>query len=310
MFPEKTQIHLRKGDSMREKVKESGGKEICKVHISKFRAYVDQPFKVLFDESMNELAESIRENGVLSPIIARPMEDGMYEIIAGHRRIEACKLARVVKVPTIVRELDDDDAAIMLVDSNLQRERILPSEKARAYKLKLDALKNQGKRTDLTSSQFGTKFRSDELLAKKMKESRNQIHRYIRLTNLIDSLLALVDKKKIPLNAAVELSYLGTKAQANIFEIICRDEISVTLKQAVEMRARAVEGKLAVSEIEAILWERTATHGSITLKESLIRKYFPKEYSKEQIEKIVFGLLEQWFKVQNQRRMRKKERVG
>ena len=295
MFPEKTQIHLRKGDSMREKVKESGGKEICKVHISKFRAYVDQPFKVLFDESMNELAESIRENGVLSPIIARPMEDGMYEIIAGHRRIEACKLARVVKVPTIVRELDDDDAAIMLVDSNLQRERILPSEKARAYKLKLDALKNQGKRTDLTSSQFGTKLRADEKVAEDAGESRNQIHRYIRLNNLVDQLLDLVDVNAIPVNAAVELSYLGTKAQADVADIIIRDEMPISLKQASKIRTLSKEGKISTDAIEAILMEQPPEKLNITLKENKLRRFFPEEYSKKQIEDIVFRLIKTWY---------------
>jgi len=221
---------------MREKVKESGGKEICKIHISKFRPYIDQPFKVLFDASMQELAESIRENGVLSPIIARPVEDGLYEIVAGHRRIEACKMAKVVKIPTIIRDIDDDDAAIMLVDSNLQREHILPSEKARAYKLKLDALKNQGKRSDLTSSRIGTKLRADEQVVLDSGESRNQIHRYIRLNNLVDPLLDLVDMGSIPVNAAVELSYLGTKAQVDIAEIVIRDEMPVSLKQAGKIR--------------------------------------------------------------------------
>jgi len=185
---------------------------------------------------MQELAESIRENGVLSPIIARPVEDGLYEIVAGHRRIEACKMAKVVKIPTIIRDIDDDDAAIMLVDSNLQREHILPSEKARAYKLKLDALKNQGKRSDLTSSRIGTKLRADEQVVLDSGESRNQIHRYIRLNNLVDPLLDLVDMGSIPVNAAVELSYLGTKAQVDIAEIVIRDEMPVSLKQAGKIR--------------------------------------------------------------------------
>lgn len=293
--------------------KKSSAGEIVHLPITDLYPFENHPFQVLMDDAMTELIATISSRGILTPITVRPRPEGGYEILAGHRRVYVCKILGITKIPAYVLHLNDDMAAILLVESNIQRGEWLPSEKAYAYQMRMEAMKRQGLRTDLTSSQIGTKFRSDELLAKKMKESRNQIHRYIRLTNLIDSLLALVDKKKIPLNAAVELSYLGTKAQADIFEIICRDEISVTLKQAVEMRARSVEGKLAVSEIEAILWERTATRGSITLKESLIRKYFPKEYSKEQIEKIVFGLLEQWLKVQkqqNQRKIIKKERVG
>lgn len=290
--------------------KKSSAGEIVHLPITDLYPFENHPFQVLMDDAMTELIATISSRGILTPITVRPRPEGGYEILSGHRRVYVCKILEITKIPAYVLHLNDDMAAILLVESNIQRGEWLPSEKAYAYQMRMEAMKRQGLRTDLTSSQIGTKFRTDEQVAKEMKESRNQIHRYIRLTNLVDSLLALVDKKKIPLNAAVELSYLGSKAQTDIFEIICRDEISVTLKQAAEMRACAVEGKLAVSEIEAILWERTAKHGSITLKESLIRKYFPKEYSKEQIEKIVFGLLEQWFKVQNQRRMIKKERIG
>ena len=280
---------------MREDSKDNKGKEFCKIHISKFVAYADQPFKVIFDESMNELAESIRQNGVLTPVIARPIEEDLYEIIAGHRRIEACKLARVIKIPTIVRCLDDDTAAIMLVDSNLQRERILPSEKARAYKLKLDALKNQGKRADLTSSQFGTKLRADEKVAKDAGESRNQIHRFIRLNNLVDQLLDLVDMGSIPVNAAVEISYLGTKAQVDIADIIIRDEMSVSLKQASRIRNLSKDGKISFGVIEAILTEQPAEKLNITLGENRLRRYFPKEYSKKQIESILMKLIKKWY---------------
>ena len=280
---------------MREDSKDNKGKEFCKIHISKFVAYADQPFKVIFDESMNELAESIRQNGVLTPVIARPIEEDLYEIIAGHRRIEACKLARVIKIPTIVRCLDDDTAAIMLVDSNLQRERILPSEKARAYKLKLDALKNQGKRADLTSSQFGTKLRADEKVAKDAGESRNQIHRFIGLNNLVDQLLDLVDMGSIPVNAAVEISYLGTKAQVDIADIIIRDEMSVSLKQASRIRNLSKDGKISFGVIEAILTEQPAEKLNITLGENRLRRYFPKEYSKKQIESILMKLIKKWY---------------
>lgn len=251
--------------------------------ITQLYPFENHPFKVVTDEKMMELATSIKDRGILTPITVRPDAEGSYEILSGHRRVCACEIIGKTTVPANILELNDDMAAIFLVESNIQREAWLPSEKAYAYQMRMEAMKRQGLRSDLTLSQIGTKFRTDELLAKEMKESRNQIHRYIRLTNLVDSLLALVDRKEIPLNAAVELSYLGSKAQTDIFEIICRDEISVSLKQAIELRSRSKDGKISVAEIEAILQERTAAGGSITLKRTLIRKYFPKEYSKEQI---------------------------
>lgn len=287
-------------NSMAQKKASVNGTE--RISITELHSFENHPFKVLMDDKMVELAESIASRGVLTPITVRPHPEGGYEILSGHRRVRACEILRISKVPARVVNLNDDMVAIFLVESNFQRREWLPSEKAYAYQMRMEAMKRQGLRTDLTSSQFGTKFRSDELLAKKMKESRNQIHRYIRLTNLIDSLLALVDKKKIPLNAAVELSYLGTKAQADIVEIICRDELSVSLKQAAEIRRRSTDGKIPAVEIEAVLQELTASGGSITLKQTLIRKYFPKEYSKEQIERVVIALLQQWLKVQKQRR--------
>lgn len=282
---------------------------IERIPITELRPFENHPFKVLMDDKMAELVESIASRGVLTPITVRPHPEGGYEILSGHRRVRACEILGISKVPARVVNLNDDMAAIFLVESNFQRREWLPSEKAYAYQLRMEAMKRQGLRSDLTSSQFGTKFRADEQLANEMKESRNQIHRYIRLTNLIDPLLELVDKKKVPLNAAVELSYLGTKAQADIVEIIYRDEISVSLKQAAEIRGHSTGGKLAAVEIEAVLRKCTVTSGSITLKESRIRKYFPKEYSKEQIEKVVFSLLEYWLKEQ-QKRIIKKERVG
>ena len=280
------------------------------IPITKLRPFEKYPFKVLTDDKMVELADSIANVGLLMPITVRPHPEGGYEILSGHRRVCACEMLGIAKVPAKIVNLNDDMAAIFLVESNFQRREWLPSEKAYAYRLRMEAMKRQGLRTDLTSSQIGTKLRTDEQLAKEMKESRNQIHRYIRLTNLVDSLLDMVDTKRLPLNAAVELSYLGSKAQTDIFEIICRDEISVSLKQAVKLRSRSKDGKISVTEIEAVLQERTVSGGSITLKQSLIRKYFPKEYSKEQIENVVVFLLDQWLKVQKQRRMTKKGGIG
>ena len=290
--------------------KKSSAGEIVHLPITELHAYWNHPFQVLMDDAMTELIATISRRGILTPITVRPRPEGGYEILSGHRRVYACTILGIAKIPAYVLHLNDDMAAILLVESNIQRGEWLPSEKAYAYQMRMEAMKRQGLRTDLTSSQIGTKFRSDELLAKKMKESRNQIHRYIRLTNLVDSLLALVDRKEIPLNAAVELSYLGSKAQTDIFEIICRDEISVSLKQAIELRSRSKDGKISVAEIEAILQERTAAGGSITLKRTLIRKYFPKEYSKEQIENVVIALLEQWLNAQKRAEKTKKERVG
>ena len=272
--------------------------EIALLNISSLIPYEDQPFKVLLDESMTELVQSINERGILTPIVVRPHTDGGYEILSGHRRVKACEIAGKNKIPAVIRDFDDDMAAIFLVDSNIQRDNILPSEKAYAYRLKLEAMKRQGCRTDLTSAQIGRKsgVESRELLAEQVGESRNQISRYIRLTNLIDRLLDKVDEKKIPVNAAVELSYLGTKAQADIVEIMEYDEVSVSLKQAEKIRKNSKEGKIPIEEIARILNEDETKKVSFTLKNDKIRKYFPEGYSKKQIEEIVISLLEEWVK--------------
>lgn len=271
------------------------------IPIKQLRPFENQPFQVLMDGSMYELAESVKGCGVLTPITVRPHLKGGYEILSGHRRVKACEMAGKSRVPAKILDLDDDMAIIFLVESNLQREHLLPSEKAYAYRMRMEAMKRQGLRTDLTPSQFGTKFRSDEILAKEIKESRNQIHRYIRLTNLIDALLNLVDVKKVPVNAAVELSYLGTKAQADIAAIMERDEVMVSLKQAKEIRAKAQEGKIATAAIESILQEREQIHGNVILKEKEIRQYFPEGYTKRQMEAVVLSLLEQWSAVQRKK---------
>ena len=266
--------------------------EIVPMDIKELKPYAEQPFKVLLDGSMDELCESIAQNGVLSPIIARPYSEGGYEILSGHRRVKACELLRIEEVPVVVKDLDDDTAAILLVDSNLQRENILPSEKAFAYKLKLEAMKHQGK---ATSSQIGTKLRSDEELALQVGESRNQVQRYIRLTNLIDPLLELVDKNEMAMSAGVELSYLGTKHQAEIYKVI-ESESPPSIAQASKLRKCAEEGVLDDKMIENILSSEKEEKVKLVIYEDKLRRYFPKNYTKEQIEDTVMKLIQKWHK--------------
>ena len=207
-------ISLKSYDSIFQSEEQRNTEEIKPVPISELKPFTEQPFKVKLDEDMDALVESIKQCGVLTPVIARPHKDGGYEILSGHRRVKACELAGITDIPVVVKNLDDDTATILLVDSNLQREHILPSEKAFAYQMKLEAMKRQGARTDLTSSQFATKLekgRSDVELGEQVGESKDQIRRYIRLTNLIDPILDMVDNNQIAMNAAVEISYLGSK---------------------------------------------------------------------------------------------------
>ena len=241
------------------------------------------------------MVESIKEYGVLTPIIVRAKDD-KYEIISGHRRKYACIKAGVRKIPAIIKELTDDDATLLMVDSNIQREEILPSEKAFAYKMKLDAMKRQGKRTDLTSSQVGTKLRADEQLAEEMGESRNQIQRFIRLTNLIKDLLEMVDEKKIPFNTAVELSYLIESEQEILYSAIDKYETIPSMKQVVRLKNFSKERKLDKNVIDAIMTEETETPIKINLTGKNLQKYFPKEYTQKQIEDVIFKLLEDWAK--------------
>ena len=271
--------------------------EIKLVAISELKVFESQPFKVLLDESMDELVESVKQNGVLSPVIARPHKDGGYEILSGHRRVKACELAGISEIPVVVKNLDDDTATILLVDSNLQRENILPSEKAFAYQLKLEAMKRQGARTDLTCDQFGHKLNSKksvELIAENSNDSRNQIQRYIRLTNLIDPFLEMVDEKKIALNAAVEISYLGSKEQAELIKVIEKEETSPSIAQASKIRKFADEGRLNIDVMDSIMQEQKPEKLKITFKEDKLRKYFPKHYSTQQMEDTMLKLLEDW----------------
>ena len=241
--------------------------EIKPTPISELKPFSDQPFKVVDDDNMTELVESIKLSGILSPIIARPHPEGGYEILSGHRRVRACEIAGIKEVPVVVKDLDDDTAIILLVDSNLQREHILPSEKAKAYQMKLEAMKRQGERTDLTSDQFGRKsgIESREILAEQVGESKNQISRYVRLTELVDKLLDMVDNKSIAMNAAVELSYLGSKAQNEVLEVIESEDTAPSIAQAKKMRKEYEKGTLNPDVMIAIMNEEKPEKVKITL---------------------------------------------
>ena len=287
-------ISLKSYDSIFQNDEQRNSEEIKPVPISELKPFEQQPFKVLLDESMDELVDSIKQSGVLTPVIARPHKDGGYEILSGHRRVKACELAGITDIPVVVKNFDDDTATILLVDSNLQREHILPSEKAFAYQMKLEAMKRQGARTDLTSSQIGTKLRSDIELAEQVGESRNQIQRYIRLTNLIDPILDMVDNNQIAMNAAVEISYLGSKEQAAVMQSIEKEETSPSIAQARKMRKFHQEGNLSNAVIDSIMMEQKPETVKITLGEEKLKKYFPKSYSKAKMKEIILKLLDKW----------------
>lgn len=287
-------ISLKSYDSIFQSEEQRNTEEIKPVPISELKPFTEQPFKVKLDEDMDALVESIKQCGVLTPVIARPHKDGGYEILSGHRRVKACELAGITDIPVVVKNLDDDTATILLVDSNLQREHILPSEKAFAYQMKLEAMKRQGARTDLTSSQIGTKLRSDIELAEQVGESRNQIQRYIRLTNLIDPILDMVDNNQIAMNAAVEISYLGSKEQAAVMQSIEKEETSPSIAQARKMRKFHQDGNLSNAVIDSIMMEQKPETVKITLGEDKLKKYFPKSYTKAKMEEIILKLLDKW----------------
>ena len=290
-------ISLKSYDSIFQSEEQRNTEEIKPVPISELKPFTEQPFKVKLDEDMDALVESIKQCGVLTPVIARPHKDGGYEILSGHRRVKACELAGITDIPVVVKNLDDDTATILLVDSNLQREHILPSEKAFAYQMKLEAMKRQGARTDLTSAQIGQKLEnkvSKDILAEQVGESRNQIQRYIRLTNLIDPILDMVDNNQIAMNAAVEISYLGSKEQAAVMQSIEKEETSPSIAQARKMRKFHQEGNLSNAVIDSIMMEQKPETVKITLGEDKLKKYFPKSYSKAKMEEIILKLLDKW----------------
>ena len=275
--------------------------------LDKLEPFPNHPFKVIDDDKMLETVESIKERGVLVPILVRPKNDGNFEIVSGHRRHHASQLAGLTEIPAIVREMDDDTAILLMVDSNLQREELLPSEKAFAYKMKLDAMKRQGQRTDLTSAQIGRKFdgkESRELLAEQVGESRNQISRFIRLTNLVPNLLDRVDNKTMAFNAAVGVSYLTEPEQLMLCDAIEREECTPNLSQAKRLKQYSQDGKLDENVMDAIMTEEKPIEDKLVLKGDVLAKYFPRTYTPSQKQKIIVKLLEDWHK----RQLRQQER--
>ena len=272
--------------------------EIKPIKISKLKPYAEQPFKVIDNEEMDELVASIKENGVLSPVVARPHPEGGYEILSGHRRVRASELAGKDEVPVVVKDLDDDTAVILLVDSNLQREHILPSEKAFAYQMRLEAMKRKaGRPSQENSAQFGqntSPVDSRKELAEQTGESSVQIQRYIRLTELIDPLLEMVDTKAMAMNAGVELSYLKPKEQVAVVEAIKSEDTCPSIEQAKKIRRFNDEGRLNPDVILSIMQEQKADKIKITLGDDKLKKYFPKGYSKKQMEDTIIKLLEKW----------------
>ena len=276
---------------------EQNPEQIQQLPLTELHPFPNHPFKVLDDEAMQRTVESIAQYGVLAPLIARPRPEGGYEILSGHRRQYAAKLAGLETLPVIVRNMDDNAAVVLMVDSNLQREHILPSERAFAYKMKLEALKNQGARSDLTSSQVGTKLRSDEKVAHDSGESRNQVQRFIRLTHLIPELLELVDQKKISFNPAVELSYLTEPEQRDFLEAMQDTQNAPSLSQAQRIKKLSQESQCSYEAIFDIMGEeKKAEMDRVTLKNEVLRKYFPRSYTPKQMEDTILRLLEQWQK--------------
>ena len=285
--------------STEESRQEQQREQVQQIPIGELFPFKDHPFKVLDDESMQRTVESVEQYGVLSPLIARPRPEGGYEIISGHRRQYAAKLAGLDTLPVIVRNMDDNAAVLLMVDSNLQREHILPSERAFAYKMKLEALKNQGARSDLTSSQIGTKLRADEKVAQDSGESRNQIQRFIRLTNLIPELLDMVDEKKISFNPAVELSYLDESQQRNFLEAMDGTQNAPSVSQAQQLKKMAQCGEFTYEKAFDILGqEKKSEQDTVTIKNDILRKYFPRSYTPRQMEEKIIQLLDAWQKKQ------------
>ena len=277
--------------------------QIQQIPIAELHPFKDHPFKVLDDEAMQRTVESVAQFGVLAPLVVRPREEGGYEIISGHRRQHAAELAGLKTLPVIVRNMDDDQAVIQMVDSNLQRESILPSERAFAYKMKLDAMNHQGIRGDSTCGQIGHKSR--DIIAAEAGDSARNVQRFIRLTNLIPELLDLVDQKKISFNPAVELSYLTTSEQRDFFEAMQDTQNAPSLSQAQRIKKLSQAGKCSYDAIYDIMGEeKKAEMDRVTIKNDVLRKYFPKSYTPRQMEETILKLLEQWQK----KRQRSQER--
>ena len=277
---------------------DNGVQAVVQMKLDDLHPFEGHPFKVLDDEMMAQTIESIKAIGIVSPLVARPDPDGGYELLSGHRRLHAAKLAGLESVPVIVREMDDDAAVIFLVDSNLQREGLLPSEKAYAYRMKLEAMKHQGERTDLTSAQVGQKLAwAVNQVASGANTSRTQVQRYIRLTNLITDLLDMVDERKIAFNPAVELSYLTVKEQKHFLEAMEYTQSPPSLSQAQRIRKLSQSGECTLMAMCRILNEEKKSElDHVTIKNDVLRKYFPKSYTPKQMEETIIRLLEQWQK--------------
>lgn len=288
--------------STEESRTDAGREKVVEIALTELFPFKEHPFKVKDDEAMADTAESIKEYGVLVPAIARPRDEGGYELVAGHRRHRASELAGLDTMPVLVRNLDDDAATIIMVDSNLQRENILPSERAFAFKLKLDAIKRQGERTDLTSTQVGQKSKlSVEVVAEQAGSSRNQVQRYIRLTELIPELLDMVDNKIIAFNPAVELSYLKPEEQTNLLEAMDMEQATPSLSQAQRLKKFSAEGKCSLEAMCAIMSEeKKGELDKVTLTSDKLRKYFPKSYTPQKMEETILKLLEGWHKKRTQ----------
>ena len=283
--------------STEESRQEEQREQVRQIPIGELFSFKNHPFKVLDDDSMSDTVESVKQYGVLSPLIARPRPKGGYEIISGHRRQHAAELAGLETLPVIVRQMDDDAAIILMVDSNLQREHILPSERAFAYKMKLDAMKNQGTRSDLTSTQVVSKLRSNEKLGAENNQSRETVRRFIRLTNLIPELLDMVDNKTVSFNPAVELSYLSPEQQQEVIRAMDDTQNFPSVSQAKRIKKLAQDGTFTTETVVAIMGEEKKSElDTVIIKNDTLRKYFPRSYTPKQMEDTIIKLLEQWQK--------------
>ena len=293
--------------STEENRQEEQREQVQQIPIDALHPFTNHPFKVLDDEAMTRTVESIAQYGVLAPLIARPRPDGDgYEIISGHRRQYAAKLAGLETLPVIVRQMSDDAAVILMVDSNLQREHILPSERALAYKMKLDAMRRtSGRPSKENVSQIGTQKRSDQIMAEELGESRNQIQRFIRLTNLIPELLDMVDEKKISFNPAVELSYLDESQQRDFLEAMEDTQNAPSLSQAQQLKKMAQQGEFSYEKAFDVMGqEKKSEKDTVTIKNETLRKYFPRSYTPKQMEEKIIQLLDAWQKKQQRRNER------
>ena len=296
--------------STEESRQEEQREQVQQIPVSELFPFKNHPFKVLDDDSMTRTVESIAQYGVLAPLIARPRPDGNgYEIISGHRRQYAAKLAGLDTLPVIVRQMSDDAAVILMVDSNLQREHILPSERALAYKMKLDAMRRtSGRPSKENVSQIGTQKRSDQIMAEELGESRNQIQRFIRLTNLVPELLDMVDEKKISFNPAVELSYLDESQQRDFLEAMEDTQNAPSLSQAQQLKKMAQQGEFSYEKAFDVMGqEKKSEKDTVTIKNETLRKYFPRNYTPRQMESIIIKLLDQWQLKKQQAKQKKQE---